>query len=383
MPQKILVVDDDLKTLKLVGLVLDRNGYEVAVAQSGKRALEKVRTETPDLVILDIMMPDTDGYEVCRSLRADPDTVDLPILLFTGRAQVAHKVAGFEAGADDYVSKPVHPDELVSRVQALLARSSRSQVREKGPAPSAIGFLGSKGGVGTTSLAVNTAVALARGAAGDQRVILGELRNGMATAAFQLGFPPGQDGLGNILAQPAASVDADLVEAQLDQDGSGLLVLGGSSRPEGVGEAISSDHAEQIVQHLEMIGDYLLLDMGVGLGEVNQRILPRCRHLLVTVEPNAMSLALAQNLLEEMNQTLNIPRHKVSVVSINRSRSAATLTKEDIEEMLGYDLVGVIPPAPELAFKSVDQHKPMVVLDLDGFAARQYRAIAEYLTEVQ
>lgn len=382
MSQKILILDDDVQTLKLVGLVLDRHGYDVAVGQSGDQALEKVQTEAPDLLILDIMMPGTDGYEVCRNLRANPETADLPILLFTGKAEVQDKVAGFEAGADDYVSKPVHPDELISRVQALLARLSRSQVSEKAPAPGAIGFLGSKGGVGTTSLVVNVAVALARGPARDQRVVLGELRHGMATAAFQLGFPRSQDGIANILAQPAASVDANLVEAQLDQHGSGLLVLSGSTRPTGIGEAISPDHAERIVQHLAAVADYLLLDLGVGLGEVNQRLLPCCRHLVVTIERNPMSLALAQDLLEEINQTLHIARHRIGLVSISRSRSAASLTKADIEGKLEHDLVGLVPPAPELAFQSMRHNKPMVVMDLDGFAAQQYRTIAEYLTKV-
>jgi Flp pilus assembly CpaE family ATPase len=88
---------------------------------------------------------------------------------------------------------------------------------------------------------------------------------------------------------------------------------------------------------------------------------------------------LARELLQELNQTLRTPRHRISLVSINRTRSAATLTKEDIEEKLGHGLAGLIPPAPELAFQSVTQNRPIVVMDPDGFAARQYRAIAEYM----
>ena len=357
MPQKILIVDDDLKTLRLVGLVLDRNGYEVTVAQSGRQALEKVRTETPDMVVLDIMMPDVDGYELTRHLRDNPDT-----------------------GADDYVTKPIHPDELISRVQALLARTSRSQPAKEAPAPNAVGFLGSKGGVGTTTLAVNAAVALAQGKAKGQRVVLAELRDGMATAACQLGFR-NRDGLANVLAQPAASVDADLIEAQLDHHGSGLLVLSGQAGPPGIGRTLTPDHAEGIVQHLGAMADYLLLDLGVGLGEVNQHILPRCRHVVVTIEPNVTSLTLAQKLLDELNQSLHIPRHKISLVSINTNRSAASLTREDIEETLGHTLTGVIPPAPELAFQSSKENKPIAAIDLEGFAAHQYRAIAEDLIE--
>ena len=93
--KKILVVDDDLQTVKLVGLVLDRKGYEITAARRGEEALEKARNELPDLVILDVMMPDMNGYEVSRQLRADPETADLPILMFTAKSGVQDKVTGF------------------------------------------------------------------------------------------------------------------------------------------------------------------------------------------------------------------------------------------------------------------------------------------------
>src|SRR3972149_4284559 len=115
MPAKILIVDDDLQSLKLIGLMLQRRGHTIAAAQSGMQALAKVRSEVPDLVILDVMMPGLDGFEVCRRLRSDPKTSRVPIILFTAKNQVSDKVAGFQAGADDFLTKPVHPNELASR----------------------------------------------------------------------------------------------------------------------------------------------------------------------------------------------------------------------------------------------------------------------------
>ncbi|MFZ4826863.1 MAG: response regulator transcription factor, partial [Phototrophicaceae bacterium] len=122
MAEKILIVDDDIDSLKLIGLMLQRHGYEVVAANAGSQAISKAVNERPDLIILDVMMPDMDGYEVCRRLRAEHVTVNIPIIMFTAKTLIDDKIIGFEAGADDYLTKPTHPAELASRVKAMLAR---------------------------------------------------------------------------------------------------------------------------------------------------------------------------------------------------------------------------------------------------------------------
>src|SRR5574338_727036 len=127
MAEKILIVDDDLDTLRLVGLMLQRQGYVISAASNGEQGLEKAIQEKPDLVLLDLMMPGMDGYEVTRRLRRNPSTASIPILLFTAKNQLDDKVMGFEAGADDYLTKPTHPSELQAHVRALLARSVHNE----------------------------------------------------------------------------------------------------------------------------------------------------------------------------------------------------------------------------------------------------------------
>jgi len=385
MPKKILVVDDDLQTVKLVGLVLDRRGYEIIAARDGEQALNKARAEDPDLVVLDVMMPKMSGYEVSRQLRSDPKTADLPILMFTAKSQVQDKVAGFEAGADDFLTKPIHPQELVSRVEALLARSSRGKPRREPGTEKVVGFLGCKGGVGTTTLAVNAAVALAqkREDAEEEdgrRVVLAETRSGMGTAALQLGLPE-RDGLGKILEKPVGQLETEFIEAQLIEHQSGLLVLASHPHPLGSREPISPDHAESVVRHLGTASSYLFLDLGVGLDDVNRRILPHCRRIVVAIEADGMALTLAEKLLEEINESLSIPRHRISLILIKRNRSAASLTQEMIEDRLKHGLIGMIPPAPELAFQSAKQQSPMVLMHLDSLVVRQYNAFVDDLIE--
>ncbi len=127
MTEKILIVDDDLDTLKLVGLMLQRQGYEIVAANNGTQALDKIGAEQPDLILLDVMIPDKDGYEVTRRIRSMSGSEHTPIIMFTAKTLVDDKVAGFEAGFDDYMTKPTHPAELGSRVKALLARSTQTR----------------------------------------------------------------------------------------------------------------------------------------------------------------------------------------------------------------------------------------------------------------
>ena len=115
----VLVVDDDVKTVELVKLYLDRDGYQVLTAYDGVEALRLARESRPDLIVLDLMLPDIDGLEVCRILRHESD---VPIIMLTARSTDQDKLTGLGLGADDYVTKPFSPKELAARVQAVLRR---------------------------------------------------------------------------------------------------------------------------------------------------------------------------------------------------------------------------------------------------------------------
>lgn len=121
----VLIVEDDADIALLMERYLARAGYTTEAVTAGDRALASVRRRLPDLVILDLMLPGFDGLDVCRLLRGDPATRDVPIIMVTARSVEADRIAGLEIGADDYVSKPFSPKELVARVGALLRRARR------------------------------------------------------------------------------------------------------------------------------------------------------------------------------------------------------------------------------------------------------------------
>ena len=118
--RKVLVVDDDKKTVAAIKLYLEHEGYETLIAHDGHQALIEARAQSPDLIVLDLMLPQVDGFDVCRRLRA---ASKVPIIMLTARTTEADKLRGLDLGADDYVTKPFSPRELVARVRAVLRRS--------------------------------------------------------------------------------------------------------------------------------------------------------------------------------------------------------------------------------------------------------------------
>jgi len=124
MKTKILVVDDEPDALELIEVNLKGAGFDVVSAGNGRQALEKARATLPALILLDVMLPEVDGLEVCKSLRRDPKTAFIPIIMLTARAAEIDRVVGLELGADDYITKPFSPRELILRVKNLLKRQA-------------------------------------------------------------------------------------------------------------------------------------------------------------------------------------------------------------------------------------------------------------------
>src|SRR3989442_6689672 len=138
MAQQVLVVEDEPDIRRLIVLHLERDGFRCRTASTGPEALREARAVVPDLVVLDLMLPELDGLEVCRQLRRDASTAAVPIIMLTAKSDEVDRVVGLEIGADDYVSKPFSPKELVARVRAVLRRSRPHQaprVLSAGPPP--------------------------------------------------------------------------------------------------------------------------------------------------------------------------------------------------------------------------------------------------------
>ncbi len=375
MGTTILVVDDDVDSLKLISLMLQRQGHEVVSADSGLKAIEKASAEQPDLIILDVMMPDMDGYQVCRQLRGESRTRDIPIIMFTAKTLIDDKVAGFEAGADDYLTKPTHPAELASRVKAVLARSIARKKESGGgeEQSTVIALLGTKGGLGTSTLAVNIGAVLAT----REKTIVTDFRLGQGTLGLSLGQVK-STGLANLLSLPPNEITPQRVEAELVAHKSGMQLLVSTSRPRENQINLSQDAAALILGHLRNLSTNVIADLGAGLNRLSARLVREVDHVVVTVEPSRVALIVARGILQELKQ-IGLNPASISVVVIQRAPSSTQIPWQDAEQILDHEITAMISSNPDLAFEATEAAEPMVLYSPDSILATQHVKLVEEL----
>lgn len=382
MAEKILIIDDDVDTLRLVGLMLQRQGYQITAASNGEQGLAKAFDERPDLILLDVMMPDMDGYEVARRLRKNPATVSIPILMFTAKTQLDDKVAGFEVGADDYLTKPTHPTELQAHVKALLARSA---TKDTGDLVTAlhehsgyiIGVLSSRGGLGVSTLAANLAAAIFSRVQSD--VILAEFTPGQGTLGMDLGAP-NQKGLTDVLYGTLAEVTREKVQASLVPHNSGIKLFLASENPRDVTLITKVQNFEALVARLASLGRYIVLDLGSGLPAFVQKLLPVCNERIVVMEGMPNTIQHTKLLLDEMT-SLNIDRTTITVVLNNRQRTEAQMPWAQVQEKLGHSITATLTPAPELFLQSTRLQTPAVMAQPTNMTSQQFLKLADTILE--
>jgi MinD-like ATPase involved in chromosome partitioning or flagellar assembly len=185
-----------------------------------------------------------------------------------------------------------------------------------------------------------------------------------------------------LLSMQVNGIDPATIAPYFQEHKSNVRVLTGQSEPLGLAALIPRAHAEAIVRGLGAASDYVLLDLGSGLDEPNPQLLAICHQVIMAIEPQRMALTMAQALLSEMARVLQMPRHKTGLVLINKAASGATFTRDILREQLQHELIGIVTPAPELAFQSGERGIPMVMLQPDSLVARQFRSVAEYVVAV-
>jgi len=367
---KILLVDDDPVTLRLLGRALERAGYQIVAAESGADALRRVPAEQPDVIVLDVMMPGIDGLETTRQLRANPLTANVPIILLTSAGQADRKLAGFESGADDYMVKPVMIAELIARIKALLRRSQMTAEAAL-PHGRLIGFLGVKGGVGTTTLLVNVAVALSDGS---RDVVVLDAHPQASAVSLLLGLSPSID---RALAQTVPSqLSRRMLEGCLQRHASEIRVLA-LPRSEGLHDAQSAlERTAVVLAHLETMGDVVLVDMGNGLASAALEMAKRCDRTVLVLEADDLSMSLARVMIETL-EGLGVAGGRLKLVMVNRSGASSVYRRTDAEKQLGRELVGMIAPAAEVQLRAIKTGTPVMVDKPDTVVATQMKEIAK------
>lgn len=370
MGKKILVIEDDVIALRLIEYTLRKEGYEVLQAKNGLEGISKTKSAEPDLIILDIMLPGMDGFEVCHRLRAESQTARLPVLMLSGKAHEADKATGMKVGADDYVTKPVAPRELVSRVESLLTRkaATRSKI---------IAFLGTKEGVGTTTMVVNVAVTLTQKG---KRVIVADICPCNGNLTKHLGLKAGKN-ITELLAKPLHTIKQQELEATLAVHNTGVRVLA-IPQPTAGSKELSPTNVNSLFGRLREVADYLLLDLSAPLSNLGKATLNKCDLVVIVTDFKAGTLPDLKT-TTTLLQKLGVAKERLGAVLIDREATfpekALSNMKSIIELNTKVSLLGVVPYETKASLKIVSGTAPLILSDPNSPMAWSIREVASHI----
>ena len=368
---KILIVDDDKDSLKLISTMLQRQGYETKAIALGRQAVDEAMTHKPDLIILDVMMPDVDGYTVCRTLRQNPRTATIPIMMFSAKSRPEEKVKGLENGADAYITKPIHPAELAAQVAAILARTKVSSLDIPERVGRSIGFTGAKGGAGTSTTALNVAQALQRK---NLSTIIADYNVLSPSLSLMLGMNQ-YDALDDLIEKPLETLTPPAIREYLTQHESGLRVLPSTGHT-----LYNRDYYEKKLHRLtdSLVRNAAFTIIDLGLGE-SQLVLDSVRQLdmiVLVTESNRLALAKTREFIEKLKRINYIPANFM-IVTVARVQTSLQISWSDAEKMINHKISAFIPAQAENAFQATEERTTIVQLRPEAMGTRQYMSLAD------
>lgn len=362
---RILVVDDNADLLQMIRMLLEeRGGHEVILSAEGADGLAKAQANPPDLAIIDVMMPGMNGYELCRRLRQNPATAQIPIIVLTARGQPVDRETALASGADDYIAKPVTMAELLERVNRLL--TSKIPRRAAG---GTIAALSLRGRVGVTTLAVNLAVTLARSS--PNQVGLVDLSPSSGHDALQLGLRP--DPNWSALALLASRPGSATIRNYLLTHPSGVHLLASPFVPV-VGGGLSAEMVLAVLLALRENFLYVVADLPAVLTEGVMAVLEHADAILLVTAADPSTLQTTVGTL----QVLKPYASKVRLI-LNQTEPGPVPPAEALQRVLKHPIFGIIPFDPSQA-RAFAQGKPLALSAPDSPLAR---AVAHLATELE
>lgn len=352
----ILIVDDNVTSTKMMAMLLKREGYRATTQNSPIKALKWLATpgNRPDMIISDLNMPEMSGHDFVKEVRKDPLNKNMPIIMLTAQSNMAQKVAGFEAGVDDYLVKPVSSTELVLRIKALLARSIAAATSQPATEATTITVFSLRGGVGTTSLSVNVAIALAQ--LWKKNVPLLDLSVKNGHCALMLNVKP-KNTITQLCERNEEQLEADLIEGVMQTHKSGVKLMPAPLSPIEA-ELVRATTIEQIWPHFQANYSLVVIDGGSSLSELALAAFDRSNVILLLLAPELASLKAAVDMLQVFQQ-LDYEPERVELV-LNQIIPRSQLAIKDMEAALRRRIKYTIPHDPNAFVQGINAGHPIL-----------------------
>jgi len=367
MPSKVLIIEDDPTSLRLIEYALKQRGYQVLTTMNGLEGIITAQKEEPDLIVLDIMLPGIDGFEVCRRLHTGSQTADIPILIISAKTQKEDINAGFKAGADDYLLKPASPAEIINRVESLLSKKITGQAK-------VVSFINTSEIPGVAMVVVNVAAALVEQ---EKRVTMVDASNNHM----------GRHAKDNVSSKQQGRVILEVDSADNSPQEKGLETLPSGIRVLHIDDVFNGQNGESensldLVQKIGKANDYLLVDLLLKPNHFASSMLMSSDLIMILSDYRIDSLATVKNTVTLLH-FLGIAPAKIALVLVDPEGKTKNLTaanmKAYIEASLGITLVEVVSFDAKMYQLFYMDSQPVIQSNPNQKLAQDLKQIARYI----
>jgi pilus assembly protein CpaE len=356
---RVLLIDDEPIYYKMIVHALKPHGYEVEYARTGMDGLKTVPLYNPDVIITDVRLPDLSGYEVAQRLRRDARFEGIPLIFLTSQADLSNKLKAFEVGADDYLSKPFQPEELVARVGMLVRRGEvlrnargREDIKDQAEV---ITVHSLRGGVGCTSTAINLGMSLYRMWERPTLVIDSVLNAGQI--ALMLNASP-MHTWEDLIDVRVGDIDSAVVEGLVSQHPSGLSYIPSPSYPIAL-DSFTDEVWQMVLQELRNTFEFIIIDTAHDFSNISIHMLNMADTVMMMLSPEMASIrsaVCALNIYDRLGYDLN----KVLPV-LNNLTPQSGIKQAQVEKVLKRPVKFIVPYAPNEFIRAINFGEPLVL----------------------
>ncbi|MBN1148814.1 MAG: response regulator [Anaerolineales bacterium] len=361
---RVLFVDDEPFYYKLITPAFKKSGYELEYARSGYEGLSRLATFNPDVVVLDVRLPDLTGFQIIERLRRDPRFASIPVIFVSGQNELGDKLKAFELGADDYLEKPFQPEELVARLGILERRGRAMKIAQQietdyTKTSTMVAVHSLRGGVGCSSIAVNLALAFYQIWMKPTVLIDAVLAAGQV--AMMLNAVP-RVTWEDFINIPPSAIDSEMIEQLACQHESGIRYVAAPKYPIAA-DTFSNDFCRKVFELFMQRNEFIVIDTAHDFSDMSIEIFSLASRILLILTPEMGSLRAAIAALDVYDR-LGFSSDKIKI-TLNYNVNETGIKRSQVEKVLGHTVDLVIPHGRNYVSRAINFGEPFILKNPD------------------